>query len=128
MYKTLLEKGFKPIYYTNDNWFESRKCNSRLFYRYEVTTKELLNAIFNIFGIYNDYLFLLENEDLITYIEVDEDLNEYWIYFYNSDVDNYEIPKEKLNELFSVMRNCYEFEYCDQQIEQNIYLIKRREV
>lgn len=113
MYKTLLEKGFKPIYYTNDNWFESRKCNSRLFYRYEVTTKELLNAILNIFSIYNDYFFLLENEDLVTYIEVDKDLNEYWIYFYNSDVDNYEIPKEKLNELFSIMRNCYEFEYCD---------------
>ncbi len=31
IYKTLLNKGFKPVYYTNANWFDSRECNSRLF-------------------------------------------------------------------------------------------------
>lgn len=113
MYKTLLNKGFKPIYYTNDDWFESRDCKSRLFYRYEVESKEMLNSILNIFNIYDEYFFLLENEDLITYIEFGEDLDEYWIYFYNADVDNFEIPKEKLNDLFNIIPNGFSLEYCD---------------
>jgi len=113
VYKTLLNKGFKPVYYTNDDWFKSRDCRSRLFYRYDVTTKELLNAILNIFDIYDKYFFLLENEDLITHIEIDEHLDEFWIYFYNSDVDNFEIPKEKLEDLFMVIPNNFELEHCD---------------
>lgn len=113
IYKTLLNKGFKPVYYTNNDWFKRRECNSRLFYRYEVTTKELLSSILNIFNIYNKYFLLLENEDLITHIEVDEDLEEYWIYFYNADVDNFEISKDKLDELFNVIPNGFTLEHCD---------------
>lgn len=44
MYKDLLNKGFKPVYYTNSDW-ESRPSKTRLFYNYSIENKELLNII-----------------------------------------------------------------------------------
>jgi hypothetical protein len=111
MYKTLLNKGFKPVYYTNEDWLDTRKCG-RLFYRYRVETKELLNSILNVLDVFDRYFFLIEDNDIVTEIEVDEELDEYWIYFYNANTDNIEVQKDKLEELFKVIPNKYLFEHC----------------
>jgi hypothetical protein len=113
MYKKLLNKGFVPVYYTDDDWFESRKCESRLFYRYRVETKELLNSILNVLGIFDRYFFIIEAEDVVVEIEVDEELKEYWIYFYNAMTDNYDIPTDKLCDVFNVLPNKFEFEHSE---------------
>lgn len=114
MYKMLLNKGFKPVYYTNDDWFESRDSKSRLFYKYRVETKELLNSMLNVLNIYDRYFFIIEdNDNIVTEIEVDEDLNEYWIYFYNANTDNFGIPKDKIEELLKVIPNNFLFEHCE---------------
>lgn len=112
MYKILLNKGFKPVYYTNDDWFEEgRNCKSRLFYRYRLESKELLHSVFNTLDIFDEYFFVLENDDVVVEIESDEDLNGFWLYFYNMDIDDYDVPKDKLNDLFNVIPNQFTFEY-----------------
>jgi len=113
MYKEMLNKGFKPIYYTNDDWFESRTCNTRLFYRYDVNDSTLLNSIFNILDIYGKYYWILEDKDVVIQIETDEEAQEFWLYFYNTGLENYEIPKDKLQELFNIIPNAFEFEHSD---------------
>lgn len=113
IYKTLLNKGFKPTYYTNLDWFTSRDCKSRLFYKYRVESNVLLHAIFNVLNIYNEYFFLIENEDMIMEIEVDENLEEYCLYFMNVDTDNYIIPTEKIIDLLNIIPNNFLLEYYD---------------
>jgi len=114
MYKELLNKGFKPIYYTNEDWFISRKdCKTRLFYKYRIETKEILNSIINTLGIFNEYFFIIENDEVVAEIETDENLNEYCIYFYNVDADNYKIPIVMLENLLNVIPNNFTFEYSE---------------
>lgn len=113
MFKKLLNKGFKPTYYTNADWFESRVCKTRLFYKYNVESKELLNILFNITDTYNKYFYLLENDNLITYIEVDENLESFWIYFYNADGDSIKLLAESMDKVLDILPNKFEFECAD---------------
>ncbi|WP_143322950.1 hypothetical protein [Clostridium sp. HBUAS56010] len=64
--------------------------------------------------IFDKYFYLLEDGDVIAEIEVDEELEEYCIYFYNvdADVDNFIIPKERVDELLNVIPNSFLLEHC----------------
>lgn len=84
-----------------------------MFYKYQVESNVLLHAIFNILNIYNEYFFLTENEDMIMEIEVDENLEEYCLYFMNVDTDNYIIPTEKIFDLLNIIPNNFLLEYYD---------------
>ena len=109
MYKNLLNKGFKPIYYTNNDW-ENRPYKTRLFYNYDIGSKELLNTILGVLEIYNIYFFTLINEDCVAQLEVDENLEEYWLYFYNCQTENYQITKEDFEKVINVLPNAFTFE------------------
>jgi len=113
MYKKLLDKGFVPTYYTNKDWFESRTANSRLFYRYKIYSKDDINAALCVLDKYNDYFPVLQLDELVCYIEVDEDLSDAWFYFCDEDIDAFEIPIESLTKLIDVLPNKFSFEHAD---------------
>jgi len=113
MYKELIDKGFKPIYYTNSDWEETRKTDSRLFYRYDLKTKEIINIVLNILNIFDEYFWIMQCEDLICYIETDENITYTFLYFYNVDAEAYEMTIENTDEVVKVLPNNFIFEHAE---------------
>jgi len=113
MYKKLLNKGFKPYYYTNDDFLTSTSCDSRLFYTLKVNNEDLINSILNVLNKYNDYFNILLEPDLVTWIEIDEFLESFWWYFYNTDKDNIEIASKEMEKILEILPNKFIFEHRD---------------
>jgi hypothetical protein len=114
MYKILLEKGFKPIYYTNDDFLKVTRNKSRVSYRLEIREdNSLINVIYNTLNIYDKYFYTLQEKEAVYYIEFDEDLESAYLYIYNVDTGNYEIPESKWEDLLRILPNKFNFEHCD---------------
>jgi len=111
MYKKLLDKGFKSVYYTNKDFLENRDLKSRLVYRYNVESKELLSVIFNVLNNFDKYYYLLLNEDLIVKIEIEENLESFWVYLYNTNTDNFELSIDEMNRVLDILPNLFKFEH-----------------
>lgn len=113
MYRALLNKGFKPIYYTNDNYIDVTPSKSRLFYRLRITNDDLINSILNVLGKYDKYFSILLNRDLVVQIEIDEYLESFWFYLLNTNEDSFEICKEDMEKVINVLPNKYMLEHCE---------------
>jgi len=110
MYKQLLNKGFTPVYYTNKDFMETRSTTSRLFYRCQLTTTELLNSILSALDIFDKYFWVLENKKLKSYLETDEKFEHTFIYFEDSIADIIEIQKDKANQIINMLPNNFTFQ------------------
>jgi hypothetical protein len=108
MYKKLLEKGFNPAYYTDSDFLEATTCKTRLFYRLRINNKDLLNSILNVLDKYNKYFSILLEPNLISEIEIEEDLSSYWLYN-NTNIDNIEISSTEMWDILEILPNRFEF-------------------
>ena len=111
MYKRLLNKGFQPVYYTNSDFLTVTSCKSRLCYRLKIENIDLLSTILNVINKFDTCFTLLIEPDLIAEFEIDDDLDECWLYFYNTEVDNFEISKEDLTNILEILPNRFIMEH-----------------
>lgn len=108
-HKMLLDKGFIPTWYT-DSYFKDEGRN-RLFYEIKNVSKELFTSIMSGLELWNEYFWILDNDEVMIEIGITENLDEVYIYFYNADCDNLILTDEQVNLLFKILPNRYVFGY-----------------
>lgn len=109
MYKKLLEKGFIPTYYTDDDFLESTLAKSRIFYILDVEEDALIQVILNILNIFDTYFWIFSNEDLVFRFEIDENIEEICIHLYNTYVDNITLKPSQYEDILNLLPNKFNF-------------------
>lgn len=113
MYKQLLNKGFKPVYYTNHDWLDATISKTRLFYNLEIKNLDIFNVILNTLNKYNELFYLLLDDKIVIQISIDENLNSFWIELFNVDADNIELTEEEMIKVLNVLPNIFQMEHSD---------------
>lgn len=113
LYKKLLDKGFKPIYYINADLFEFTNLESRIVYNLDIDNKDLIQIIFQNLNVYDDFSHTLLHDNIKISIKCDEKLSEISIIVHNKDCDGFIVKNEYIDILFNILPNKFIFEHLD---------------
>lgn len=114
IYKKLLEKGFEPTYFIDKDFLENTLAKSRLFYILKINNNDLLQIILNKLDVYDKYFWIFLNKDLITQIEIDENVEELNIRLFNVDIDNIILKDEQIEKILDLLPNKFNFNNSDE--------------